>query len=193
MAIRNTATGWGLPARVLHWGIGLLIIGMLAFGFYLTNAFNDGDPAKLGLVQWHKSFGFTVFALALVRILWRVFNPTPALPDGMSALERMGAHVSHIALYVLMFVLPLSGWLMSSASPFNDPGAYPMQIKNMVFGLFEMPDPINPGDRDLEVLFHAVHEWAAIGLAVLLLAHVGAALKHHLVNRDTVLTRMWRG
>ena len=129
MGVGNTRDAWGWPARLIHWIMALLVIGMLAFGFYLTNGFNPGDPAKLGLVQQHKSFGFTVFALACLRLVWRAMNPTPKLPDGMNRLERTAARASHIALYMLMVALPISGWLMASASPFNNPDAYPFQIK----------------------------------------------------------------
>jgi cytochrome b561 len=82
---------------------------------------------------------------------------------------------------------------MASASPLNDPGAYPLQIRNMVFGLFELPDPINPGDRGLESLLKAAHFYGALALAGLLTVHAGAALKHHFVNRDDVLKRMGWG
>lgn len=193
MALRNSADSWGWPARLLHWAMALLIIGMLAFGFYLTNAFYPGDFSKFGLVQTHKSFGFVVFALAVVRLVWRLVNPTPSLPVQMGAVERFAAHAGHWLLYLLMAIMPLSGWLASSASLMNDPDAYPMQVRNMVFGLFAMPDPIHPGSEALEDLFMAVHEWAAIALAILLIGHIGAALKHRFVNRDGVLSRMLRG
>ena len=94
-----------------------------------------------------------------------------------------------LLLYFLMFLLPVSGWLMASASPFNDPDAY-IYIKNMVFDLFELPDPIHPGDKALETLFGTIHRYAGYVLAALLLLHVAAALKHHFVEKDSVLTRM---
>lgn len=193
MTLRNTPTSWGWLARLLHWVMAVLIAGMLGFGLYLTQGFNDGDPAKLGLVQSHKSFGFVVFCLAACRILWRAVNPTPALPEGMSGAMRLAAHGGHLALYVLMIALPVTGWLMASASPFNDPDAYPMQIRNMVFGLFEMPDPYPAGDAALSKWFGRLHEACALALAGLLTVHVAAALKHHLINRDGVLVRMLKG
>lgn len=193
MTLRNTARHWGWPARLLHWVMAVLITGMLAFGFWLGFGFNPGDPAKLGLVQTHKSFGFVVFCLAVLRLLWRAVNRAPALPAGMPAAERRAAKAAHVALYVLMIALPLSGWLMSSASPLNDPDAYPMQIRNMVFGLFEMPDPFPEGSDKLSRFFHTVHHWAGLGLAALLGLHVAGALKHALIDRDGVLARMWRG
>ncbi|MEM1161453.1 MAG: cytochrome b/b6 domain-containing protein, partial [Pseudomonadota bacterium] len=103
---------------------------------------------------------------------------------------RAAAHFSHFSLYLLMFALPLSGWLMSSASPFNDEGAYPIQIKNMVFGLFEMPDPFQPGSEELSKFFGAVHFYTGLGLTLILGAHIAGALKHAIVERDGVMRRM---
>lgn len=193
MGFANTDRSWGWPARLLHWLMALLIAGMLAFGFYLTNAFNDGDLAKLGLVQTHKSLGFVVFALASIRVIWRVLNPTPSLPTAMSALERMAAKLGHLALYVLMFALPVTGWLGASASPYNDVDAYPMQIRNMVFGLFEMPDPYPVGSHELSDVFMTAHGICAAALVVVLAGHAGAALKHAMIDKDGVLRRMWSG
>ena len=193
MGIANTERSWGWPARLLHWLMALLIVGMLVFGFYLTTAYNDGDPTKLGLVQTHKSVGFVVFALACLRIIWRAANPSPALPAGMSSLERMGAKLGHLALYGLMFAIPLSGWLGASASPYNDADAYPMQIKDMVFGLFEMPDPYPSGSHEVSDWWMQIHLWLALTLLVVLALHVAAALKHALINRDGVFGRMVSG
>lgn len=188
MGFRNTTTGWGWMARLLHWSIAAIILFMLGLGVYMTQIVTDVFE-QFPLFQTHKSWGFVVFVLALIRVIWRLMNPAPALPDHMSGLERLGAHVGHWALYALMFALPLSGWLMSSASPLQDLYG----IKNMVFGLFEMPDPFVPGDGDIEGLFKTVHYWCGWALAAVLAAHAGAALKHHFVNRDNVLRRMVKG
>lgn len=193
MALRNTAESWGWPARLLHWAMALLIVGMLALGFWLSFGFNPGDPAKIGLIQTHKSFGFTVFTLACLRVVWRAVNPTPALPVEMPALERTAARATHLALYVLIIAMPLTGWLMASASPYNDADAYPMQMKNMVFGLFEMPDPFDPGSDPLSRLFRSIHSWCALALVMVLGLHVAGALKHALFHRDGVLGRMISG
>lgn len=193
MKIRNDAAGWGLPARILHWSMAILIVAMLAVGWYMVNVLTPADlMLRFQLTQTHKSFGFVVFALALVRVLWRLANPTPVPPAG-SALEHAVAHWAHRALYALMLLLPLTGWLMASASPLNDAGAYPMQIRNMVFGLFELPDPVAPGSATLEAVFKVMHLAAAIAMAALLLAHAAAALFHHLVRRDRTLSRMVSG
>lgn len=193
MGLMNTTTGWGWPARLLHWGVAALILFMLGLGFYIANVLTGTDSdtlmARFSLTQTHKSWGVVVFALACLRLGWRLVNPTPALPDTMSAAERLLAHAGHYGLYACMFAMPLTGWLMASASPLQD--AY--GIKNMVFGQFEMPDPFVPGSEALVERFGAAHEAVAILLAVLLAGHAGAALKHHFIDRDTVLKRMIGG
>ncbi len=198
MALQNTLTRWGWPAKLLHWVMAVLIIGLAATGVFMAN-FTDwyypdmleATTARVDLTQQHKSFGFVVFVLGCLRILWRWFAPVvPGLPYETPGWQRIAVGMTHYGLYVLIFILPLSGWLMSSASPLNDADAYPAQIKNMVFGLFELPDPIAPGDRYLAGLFHSVHVYAGYVLAGLLLLHVAGVLYHHFILRDSVLTRM---
>ncbi len=190
MGILNTSEGWGLLARLLHWAMAVLIIFMLGLGFYMVEILSGDDSDTLlqrfALTQTHKSWGVVVFALALVRIFWRLLNPTPALPDRMGSLERGLARAGHLGLYICMILMPLSGWLMASASPFQDSYG----IKNMVFQQFELPDPFQPGSQELNDLFANIHFVAAIVLVIILVTHVGAALKHHLIDRDSVLRRM---
>jgi len=183
MPIRNTETLWGWPARALHWAMALVMLFLLGVGTYMTGL--DDLAARFALTQVHKSWGFVVFALALVRIAWRLANPAPREPEGR-AWEQLAARLSHRAFYALMILMPVSGWLMASASDLQDMYG----VRNMVFGLFELPDPFVPGDRGLEAAFKLVHNAGALALAGLLVVHVGAALKHHVVNRDDVLTRM---
>lgn len=190
MPLTNSPERWGWLAKSLHWIMALLIIGLAAVGTYMAD-FEPNMIRQFELTQWHKSFGFVVFSLACLRVLWRFFGPAaPSEPQNTKPWERVAAHITHYGLYVLMFAMPLSGWLMASASPLNDPDAYPTQIKNKVFDLFELPDPISPGDKGLESLFHTIHELSAWLLAALLLLHIAAALKHHFVLKDNVLLRM---
>lgn len=194
MALRNSSTSWGWLARLLHWSMSLIILGMLGVGLYMVQVLGDDSDSlmlRYDLTQTHKSWGFVVFVLALIRIGWRWANPTPALPD-TSALTRALAHTGHLALYVCMIALPISGWLMASASPYNDPDAY-FRVQNLVFGLFELPDPYPKGDEALTELLGQVHFTIAMALLVVLAGHVAAALKHHFVDRDGVLRRMLRG
>lgn len=188
MGIRNTKDGWGLPARPLHWGMAAIIFFLLGLGFYTAEIVTDVYE-QFELVQIHKSWGFAVFALALARIIWRLVNPSPPLPAHMPFHERALAHLGHYGLYALMLVMPISGWLMASASELQDLYG----IKNMVFGLFELPDPYQPGDKELEETFSAIHFWSAILLLVIIAGHAAAGLKHHLVDKDNVLTRMITG
>jgi cytochrome b561 len=188
MGLRNTATGWGWPARLLHWAMAGLILFQLGLGFWMVRLVSDVYE-KFGLYQTHKSWGFVIFTLALVRIGWRLVNRAPELPGHMNAAGRALARGVHLALYVLMVALPVSGWLMASASTLQDDYG----LQNLVFTWFALPDPIQPGDKGLEAVFKSVHAWAAFGLAVLLLGHVAAALKHQFGHRDGLLRRMITG
>ncbi|MEM9140387.1 MAG: cytochrome b/b6 domain-containing protein, partial [Pseudomonadota bacterium] len=109
--------------------------------------------------------------------------------DAMGGGQRLLAHGGHIAIYIAMFTLPLSGWLMSTSSPLNDEDAY-IRVPNMVFGLFDMPDPWPKGSEEISNFWGEVHAYAAVILALLLVLHVAAALKHHFIDKDTILTRM---
>lgn len=192
MALKNSTTGWGLIARIIHWLMAAMIFAMLIFGTIMSE-FTTDLVQKFQMVQQHKSVGFTVFTLAVIRVIWRFMNPTPALPSDMPRWQVQASHISHGLIYALIIAVPLSGWIMSTASPLNDPGAYPVQVRNMVFGLFEMPDLFPTGDKELSEFFHLVHSILTKALAALLLLHIAAALKHHFMDRDTILRRMIRG
>ena len=170
-------THYTATAKLLHWLIALMIFGMLAFGFYMTGL--DLSPTKLELYSWHKWAGVTVFALVLVRLAWRIGHKPPALPAHMPAIERLAAHAGHHLLYVLMLAIPLSGWLMSSAKGFQ----------TVWFGVLPLPDLLAK-DKALGNLLETVHVVLNYTLIAVLLGHVGAALKHHFIDRDDVLTRM---
>ncbi len=121
----------------------------------------------------------TAFTLVVVRLAWRVTHRPPALPDHMSALERFAAHAGHHLLYVLMVAIPLSGWLMSSAKGFQ----------TVWFGVLPIPDLLAK-DKALGDLLRTVHMILNFVLIAVLLGHIGAALKHHFINKDDVITRM---
>lgn len=192
MSAMNTTSIWGWPARILHWVMALLILGLTAVGLYAVE-FQTDLIVRIDLTQTHKSFGFVAFVLAIIRVVWRFINPTPALPEGIPNWQKAASHASHWALYILILAIPLSGWLMSTASPLNDAGAYPVRIPNMVFGLFEMPDLFETGDKALSEMFAAAHFWLVMALLALLALHIAAALKHHFIDRDPILRRMTSG
>lgn len=177
MCIKNTLEKYGAPAKALHWGVGILIIGLLAVGLIMTDM--TDSPDKLQLYGLHKATGIVVLSLVLVRIVWRQINVVPTLPANMKALEKKAAHFGHLALYALMLAMPISGWLMSSAA------GYPVSV----YGLFTLPNLVAP-DKGLRELFGDAHEIMANGLMILLAVHVLAALKHHFIEKDNTLRRM---
>lgn len=172
-------------AILLHWTLAALIVANIVIG--LQSEALKG-LAQFNLLQWHKSFGITVLLLTLARLAWRLVNRAPPYPAHMPAWEKTAAAATHWGFYLLMLGLPLSGWIVVSASPLNIPtllyGTIPWPFIGFVHGL-----PI--GERKgLEDLVGDVHEtlaWAAIALLTL---HVAAALKHQFWNRDVVLWRM---
>ena len=171
------STHYTATAKALHWGIAVLIFGMLGLGFYMTGL--DLSPTKLQLFSWHKWAGVTVFMLVVVRLAWRVSHQPPALPPHMAPIERLAAHAGHLLLYVLMVAIPLTGWLMSSAKGFQ----------TVWFGVLPIPDLLAK-DKALGDLLQTVHLALNFTLIAVLVGHVGAALKHHFLNKDDVLTRM---
>ena len=166
------------PAIALHWLIALLIVCAFALGWVMTDI-PGFTPAKLKYYSWHKWLGVTVFALAIIRVLWRATHRPPALPDGMPALQRVGAHGVHALLYVLMFAIPVTGYLYSSAS--NIPVVY--------LGIVPLPRLIDP-DPVLKGTFKTLHVSLNYVLLTLVGLHVVAAVKHHVLDRDGLLSRM---
>ncbi|GAA0781992.1 cytochrome b [Roseibium denhamense] len=183
--LRNTSSGYGRIAIFFHWTMALLIVGMLAFGLYLDQL-PQSDPNLFQLYQLHKSVGFVVLALALMRIIWRFANPSPKLPTGMASWERMAAHLGHIGLYALIFALPITGWFMVSASPWG--------IPTVVFNVLPIPHlpvPEALGTKEeAEGLFKVLHKYGAYLMIALIVTHIAAALKHHFIARDDTLKRM---
>lgn len=175
--LRNTPERYGLVAQVLHWAVVLGVTLQFIWIWRIDRA--ESIRQEFALVVQHKSIGMTVLALMLLRLVWRAFNRPPSLPAGMAGWERKAARVTHWALYALLLTIPLAGWAWSSAAGY---GAE-------FFGLVEVPDFVPQSER-LETIFHAVHEWAGITLAVLVGVHVLAALRHHFVLGDPVLRRM---
>jgi cytochrome b561 len=177
LMLRNDDDSWGAPAKLFHWVMAALIFAQIALG--LAAASWHLSPTKLNLFVWHKSTGILILALLALRLLWRLSNRVPTLPSEMVAWERWAAHLSHFLLYVLMVALPLTGWVISSAS-------------NVPFRIFwTIPLPaITVPDKAVADAFATIHGWLVTLLALVLFAHVGAALRHHYLKRDTVLTRM---
>jgi len=184
----DSATRWGPVSRALHWAMAGLILFQLGLGLWMTR--RDDLLVRFAWTQVHKSWGTVVFGLALVRILWRLANRArPGLPADTPRWQARTARAVHALLYLGMVAMPLSGWVMASASPTQDL----LGIENLVFGRWPLPDPWVPGNAAVESAAHAVHVAAAWSLATVLALHAGAALWHQLVRRDRVLVAMIRG
>ena len=170
----------------LHWLIALLILGQIAGGIYMADLANSAS--KFELYQQHKSFGITILILSLFRLAWRFTHAVPPLPEGMKNWERLAARGTHIAFYILMIGIPIGGWALVSASPFAD------SVPTYVFGIVPWPHmPFFGGVADREALaasLAGLHKTGAFATMGLLVLHIAAALKHHFVNKDTVLARM---
>ena len=172
MTARYTAT-----AKALHWAMAILIFGLLALGFYMHDL--PLSPEKLKLYSWHKWAGVSAFLLVLVRLAWRAAHRPPPLPATMPAHLQFAAHAGHVLLYALMLAIPLSGWLMSSAKGFQ----------TVWFGVLPIPDLLAK-DKALGDLLQTVHMVLNLVFALAIAGHIGAALKHHFIDRDDILTRM---
>jgi cytochrome b561 len=179
MPARSTATSWGAVTRFFHWGMLLLIICSVSIGLYMTGL--PLGPNKLKIYALHKSFGLTLLGLAALRLLWRLGERRPALPS-MPAWQQRAATATHVLLYVLLFVIPVTGWLYNSAAGF------PLQW----FHLVNLPalTAANPG---LKALARVAHVTGVVALISIVVVHAAAALKHHFVDRDGTLRAMLPG
>jgi cytochrome b561 len=165
-------------AIALHWLIALLIFCGFALGWVMTDI-PGFTPMKLKYFSWHKWIGVMVFALALVRLVWRATHVPPRLPADMSAVQRVAAHAVHALLYVLTLAIPVTGYLYSSAA--NVPVVY--------LGIVPLPRLIDP-DPVLKDIFKTLHVGLNYAFLWLVVLHVLAAVKHQLWNRDGLLSRM---
>jgi len=171
------ATHYTRTAKGLHWLMTILFFGLLALGFYMHDL--PLSPEKLQLYSWHKWAGVTAFLLVWFRLFWRIAHRPPALPASMSTLMQRAAHAGHFLLYGLMIAIPLSGWLMSSAKGFQ----------TVWFGVLPIPDLLGK-NKETGDLLQSVHMSLNLLFVAVIAGHIGAALKHHFIDKDDILTRM---
>jgi cytochrome b561 len=169
---------------LLHWVLGAALIATFALGLYMADL--PFSPQRLQLYSWHKWAGVVLLVLAFVRLFWRLTHRPPDLPleieAAMPGWQRWAHRATHVGLYALFFAVPLLGWAFSSAAGF------PV----VLFGVVPLPDfvPVNEGLADV---LKAVHKFAALGMAALVLLHVAGAIKHQLIDRDGLMARMGFG
>lgn len=164
-------------AKGLHWLMAILLFALIGLGFYMSDL--SFSPVKLKLYSWHKWAGVTAVLLLLFRLLWRMLRRPPALPASMPRIMQYAAHAGHLALYALMFAIPLSGWLMSSAKGFQ----------TVYFGVLPIPDLLER-NRELGDLLQTIHTGLNFLFVAILVGHAAAALKHHFIDKDDILKRM---
>lgn len=164
-------------AIALHWLVALLIFVTFPLGVYMHDL--PLSPNKLQLYSWHKWIGITILMLAVLRLLWRACHVPPSLPDAMPRWQRRASQGVHFLLYILIFVIPLSGWIMSSAKG----------VQTVWLGVVPLPDLVNK-DKVLGDLLATVHQGLNITLFGLVAVHVAAALKHHFIQHDATLRRI---
>lgn len=186
----QTVTRYSTVAIWLHWLIALLIIGMMIAGVWMAGAIKvkETQATAFEVYQLHKSIGVTIFALSLFRLFWRLGHQAPDMPTSMALWEKIAANLTHWAFYGLMIGLPITGWLMVSASPWGLPTMY--------FNTFEVPHftalaELDQAGKTLwEARFKGIHKFMAYSGIALVLLHVGAALKHQFWERDNLISRM---
>jgi len=194
MPKEKNSSSYDSVAKTLHWLIAFAIVAMLIIGWTMTNL-PKGDPLKFPLFQWHKSVGITILLLSLFRLIWRLTHKAPPLPDNMPGWEKFAARATHAIFYILIIGMPLVGWAIVSTSPLNLP-TFLYRIPPWFDGIPWPNLPILPGLSNKGEIGHmlgAAHSYGAWIVAILLVLHVGAAHKHHWLDRDDVLTRMAPG
>lgn len=164
-------------ARGLHWFTAALVLGLIPVGVIMANA--DLGPTGDILFDLHRSVGALLIPVVLFRLVYRLNNAPPPLPADIPAVQRLAASAVHWALYILLIVQPIIGWIATSA----------YRAPMTMFWLFELP-PIWGENRALSEDLFLVHRKLGLLIAALLVAHIGAALFHHIVRKDGVLLRM---
>jgi cytochrome b561 len=178
----NSETTWGWPAKALHWIGAAIILVLLLHGWWMTHM--TPRPERLANYAWHSALGYDLFALLVLRLLWRWLNPVPDLPSDAKPWERVAAHVGHISLYVLMVVVSLTGWMV--ATTFRSP------MTKDLFGV-NVPPIITTVSRPVRQWIEGTHMVLAYLLAAVVVIHILGALRHHLLKRNNVLRRMTWG
>lgn len=179
MQLNNHSSAYGWISILMHWSMAVVIIGLAILGLWMVDLGYYSPWYQLAPF-WHKSIGLLLVPLLLFRLYWRWQQPTPKSPEGHAAWERTLACLTHVLLYVLLWLILFSGYLISTA---KGDGV-------SMFGWFDVPAIISGLDGQADIA-GKVHYWSAISLLVLAALHALGALKHHVFDRDTTLVRMF--
>lgn len=170
-------TPYSRPARWIHWITAALVLLVIPFGLIMMRL--PSGPAQDQLFELHRSIGFTILCLAVLRVAVRIINGAPPSAAVLPAWQRLVSQAVHYLLYVLIFVMPLLGWATSSA----------FGASVSVFGLFTLPDLVSKNEALSDAL-GAAHTYLGYAMTALVLIHIGAAVFHGVIQRDGVLSRM---
>jgi cytochrome b561 len=173
-----TPLHYGAPARFFHWAIAALIVVTVPCALVMTNI--GAGPVQNTLYVAHESIGLTVLALATLRLIWRLVERPPPLPASVPPLQAQAARINHWLLYLLLFAMPATGYLLVIA------GGYPMTF----LALFDVPRLVDKSES-LSKLMETGHLRLQFAVYALVFLHVAAALHHHFFKHDGVLRRMW--
>jgi len=176
--IRNTNAGWGTISRWFHWILAIAIIGMIGFGWWVNHV--PARPDRFFYRSIHADIGYVVLLLTVIRLAWRIGNPTPALPAESRPWQKIAARISHAALYLVVILVAMLGWAHS--------GAHAPDYSSF-FGLFHVPQFTSP-DREAARAYEDRHILFAYVLLALIVVHVAATAWHHYIRRDRVAVRM---
>lgn len=176
--IRNTSTSFGIITKLFHWTMFVLFLVMLPLGYIMEELVNSNF--KLTLFDFHKSTGLILFSLITLRLIWRYLNVQPKLSASLPAWQHVAAKWNIIILYLLMFAMPMSGFLTSTLGGHNI----------TFYGLFTITPYAQ--SKALSELFAVIHKYLSFIMIAAISLHVIAALYHHFYLRDAVLRRMVR-
>lgn len=179
MLVRDTLEGYGIVSRLFHWLMAVAIVGLFGLGWWMVSL-DYYSPYYTSAPDLHRGAGMLVLFALVLRFVWRLSNVKPD-DSKMAPRERMAAHLVHWGFYPLLLALMVSGYLIST------PDGRPIDV----FGWFSVPSLIQ--SKGLEDAAGVVHEWLSYVTIVLAALHTAAALKHHVVDKTSILQRMWSG
>jgi len=177
MALKNTAEQYGSLSKFFHWTVAIMVVALLTVGFIMDDI--SDKALKMQVYNIHKLIGLSVLLLMIMRLLWRLNNVLPEYPPTVPKWARKAARATHDLLYLVLIIMPLSGWIMSSAA------GHPPHLGSWSLGI-----PGLTANKTLAQYGNSLHYVLAWAIPSLILLHIGAALKHHFMDKDEVLLRM---